>query len=170
VEAEGIRRAKARLSEAEIVLLLVEHEAVLPDLQMLWQEQVVSHTAMPRPQGMPIVIGIATKADLQPDTRVRGDWLAVSIVTGKGLEALRNRLESEVQRLTNSQGQVPLTRARHRAALQETLARLTSAGSAAAECRAEDIRLALRSLGRVTGRVGAEEILGQIFSQFCIGK
>jgi tRNA modification GTPase len=73
--------------------------------------------------------------------------------------------------LTESAGPPALTRARHRAALQETaghLARATDAGLP--ELMAEDLRLALRALGRITGQVGVEDLLDTIFSRFCIGK
>ncbi len=64
-----------------------------------------------------------------------------------------------------------LTRARHREALEEALASLHRSLSAAlAELRAEDLRLALRSLGRITGAVDVEDLLDVIFRDFCIGK
>jgi tRNA modification GTPase len=64
-----------------------------------------------------------------------------------------------------------LTRARHRAALLAATERLDGALSAPwPELRAEDLRLAMRALGRITGAVGVEDILDAIFSQFCIGK
>jgi tRNA modification GTPase len=64
-----------------------------------------------------------------------------------------------------------LTRLRHRAALEETLAALRRATAAqAAELAAEDLRLAARALGRITGRVDVEDVLDVIFREFCIGK
>ena len=73
--------------------------------------------------------------------------------------------------LTRSAGPPPLTRARHRAALAEAVERLRAARCAPlAELRGEDLRLALRSMGRITGSVGVEEILDSVFRQFCIGK
>ena len=66
---------------------------------------------------------------------------------------------------------MPLTRERHRAALidcRDALARAKGAG--APELVAEDLRLAMRALGRVTGRVGVEDVLDVIFREFCIGK
>ncbi|HST76314.1 MAG TPA: tRNA uridine-5-carboxymethylaminomethyl(34) synthesis GTPase MnmE, partial [Acetobacteraceae bacterium] len=73
--------------------------------------------------------------------------------------------------LTDAAGPPPLTRARHRAALREAAERLAGARAAAwPELRAEDLRLALRALGRVTGQVGVEDILDTIFARFCIGK
>ncbi|MGC1407643.1 MAG: tRNA uridine-5-carboxymethylaminomethyl(34) synthesis GTPase MnmE, partial [Acetobacteraceae bacterium] len=65
----------------------------------------------------------------------------------------------------------PLTQARHRAALLEVAARLAGAQSAELpELRAEDLRLGLRALGRITGSVGVEDILDTLFARFCIGK
>ena len=73
--------------------------------------------------------------------------------------------------MTECAGPPPLTQARHRAALQEAAARLTDAGTAELpELRAEDLRLALRAIGRITGSVGVEDILDTLFARFCIGK
>jgi tRNA modification GTPase len=84
---------------------------------------------------------------------------------------LLKRLEAlAVDRL--SPGEAPaLTRRRHRDALEECSKALTRAAAAAApELAAEDLRLAARALGRITGRVDVEEILDRIFRDFCIGK
>ena len=97
--------------------------------------------------------------------------IGVSALTGHGLDTLRARLAEAARSLTESAGSPPLTQARHRATLQEAAARLADAGIAELpELRAEDLRLALRALGRVTGSVGVEDILDTLFARFCIGK
>jgi len=97
--------------------------------------------------------------------------LGVCALTGAGLDALRTRLAEAARALTDSAGPPPLTQARHRAALQEAVARLAGAQVAdLPELRAEDLRLALRALGRITGSVGVEDILDTLFARFCIGK
>jgi tRNA modification GTPase len=96
----------------------------------------------------------------------------VSATTGAGVPQLLIRLErSAVSLMEEGAGTVPLTRARHRAALQEcqeSLARALVAPEVA--LAAEDLRLALRALGRITGTVRVEELLDVIFRDFCIGK
>jgi tRNA modification GTPase len=73
--------------------------------------------------------------------------------------------------MTVSSGPPPLTRSRHRAALLEAVAHLDAAERAEMpELRGEDLRLAMRALGRITGHVGVEDLLETIFSRFCIGK
>jgi tRNA modification GTPase len=73
--------------------------------------------------------------------------------------------------LTEAGGPPPLTQARHRAALQDAAAYLAGAERAElAELRGEDLRLAMRALGRITGQVGVEDILDTVFLRFCIGK
>ena len=97
--------------------------------------------------------------------------MAVSALTGMGLDALRARLAAEARALTETSGPPPLTRARHRIALRAAFRWLTDAGDAIEpELRGEAMRLALRALGTITGRVGVEDILDSIFRQFCIGK
>jgi tRNA modification GTPase len=87
------------------------------------------------------------------------------------MDELRARLAAVARVLTDAAGPPPLTRARHRAALQEAAACLGRAADAElAELRAEDLRLALRALGRITGQVGVEDLLDTIFRHFCIGK
>ncbi len=112
------------------------------------------------------VLRVVNKVDLAADGAV-----GVSALTGTGMEALRAELAGIAREMTQSGGAPPLTRARHRAALMEAVARLQAAAVAEmAELRAEDLRLALRAVGRVTGTVGVEEILDSVFRQFCIGK
>ena len=148
IEAEGVRRALARAEEADLVIRLSD-----PD-----------HAA-PGGPGLTVM----NKSDLGGGGG-RGT-LTISALTGAGLASLRERLDQEARRLTESSGPPPLTRARHRAALQEAVARLDAAERAGLpELRVEDVRLAVRALGRITGEVGVEDVLDRIFRQFCIGK
>ena len=103
--------------------------------------------------------------------------LPLSAETGAGLDAVLAALEAEVAARYGLTGSAQLTRARHREALTYCLASLDRFldGSAPdaeldAELAAEDIRLAARSLGRITGRVGVEDMLDIVFRDFCIGK
>ena len=97
---------------------------------------------------------------------------AVSARTGEGLEALLDALAARAEaRLGLAGSAPPLTRLRHREALADCVAALQRAeGAALPELRAEDLRLALRALGRITGRVDVEELLDVVFREFCIGK
>ncbi len=151
VEAEGIRRARLRAAAADLVMVV---EA--PGEGRL--------AALPE---HPRVLRVATKADLGVGD---GD-VAISVHAGSGMDRLRALLADHVREMTAVQGPAPLTRARHRAALQEAAGSLDAALAAPQpELRGEDLRLALRALGRLTGQVGVEDILDSVFRQFCIGK
>ncbi len=152
IEVEGIRRAHARAEDADLVLLV--HEAGTKPVD-------VPHLPADR------LIYVANKADIAPATGA----LAVSARTGLGMDQLQTVLAERVGAMLDRQGPPPLTRARHRAALTEAAAALDRAQIAPdPELRGEDLRLALRAIGRITGRVGVEDILDVIFGQFCIGK
>ncbi len=96
---------------------------------------------------------------------------SISTKTGAGitefLNALKERIEREVK---NQQTTPPLTRQRHREAVESAASSLARALNSDSELQAEDLRLALRALGRITGRVDVERILDKIFLEFCIGK
>jgi tRNA modification GTPase len=124
------------------------------------------------------------------DGKARPAYLGLSARTGAGLPVLLKRLSATVAMLVGDVPTVsddtllaavdrrlappPLTRARHREALGDCLAALDRALAAGkdtgAELQAEDVRLAARALGRITGRVGVEDLLDVIFRDFCIGK
>ncbi len=156
IEAEGVRRARARAAAADLVIT-VEETPPLP---------------IPLPQKEGENGGhflIVNKIDLGGS--VPAGAIGVSALTGEGLTELRKRLADVARALTESAGPPPLTQARHRAALLEVAARLAGAQSAELpELRAEDLRLGLRALGRITGSVGVEDILDTLFARFCIGK
>ncbi|MGH7115810.1 MAG: tRNA uridine-5-carboxymethylaminomethyl(34) synthesis GTPase MnmE [Stellaceae bacterium] len=99
-----------------------------------------------------------------------GQALPVSALTGDGLDRLLAALGSRIAAAYRSEAPV-LTRARHRQALEDAAASLVRALAAdLPELRAEDLRLALRSLGRITGTVDVEDLLDVIFRDFCLGK
>ena len=97
-------------------------------------------------------------------------WISAKI--GFGLGKLRELLASMVGKA--SADGVLVTNARHAAALRDAAASLravrSSLGSLPTDLLAEDLREALTSLGSITGAIGAEEVLGEIFSRFCVGK
>jgi tRNA modification GTPase len=159
IEQEGIRRARRRAEEADLVLAVFAAD-VAPDTETL---------AWVRPGAMVL----ANKADLAPAPGKIGGMAAlpVSARTGVGLAELRARLVAEAARLAGADDAALLTRPRHRAALSESVVWLAEAEAAALpELVSEALRAALRSLGRLTGRVGVEEILDIVFRDFCIGK
>lgn len=154
LEAEGIRRARARLETADLILAL--HPAT----------QTASH---PVSEGPTPVLDLRTMSDLNGPQQ--GEMLAISALTGDGMAALLVTLENHTKRLTGSSGAPVFTRARHRVALEQAVAHLNaSLQSGLAELRGEELRLALNALGRITGAVSVEEVLDSVFSQFCIGK
>jgi len=153
IESEGVRRALARAEAGDLTLLLMDG------------------TDPQHPANLPVVdLTVWNKADL-PWPKPH-DGLKISARTGEGIPALIGALTRLVaERFRQSADNPPLTRARHRHALEEAAAALQRALAASeSELMAEDLRLALRSLGRITGRVDIEELLGVIFVDFCVGK
>ncbi|MDR3525774.1 MAG: tRNA uridine-5-carboxymethylaminomethyl(34) synthesis GTPase MnmE [Rhizomicrobium sp.] len=158
VEAEGVRRALARAEAADLVIVLRDGSDKGNMLEL--NENI----------GSKPVLSVWNKADLPWAEGHEG--LAVSLKTGEGVEVLIAALTEAARSQLQDMSEAPvLTRVRHREALVETLAALERAGSVdALELFAEDLRLAVRSLGRITGRVDVEDLLDVIFRDFCIGK
>lgn len=155
IEAEGVRRALAQAGLSDLVLLLrdgtvpyTDYPGVTPDL-LVWN-----------------------KSDL-PGFQKR-DGISVSLKSGEGLSDLIAALTAMVAERLETKDQAPaLTRPRHREALTQALESLRHALTAPLdqpELFAEDLRLALRAIGRITGRVDVEELLDSVFRDFCIGK
>jgi tRNA modification GTPase len=155
VEREGVARARAHVDTADLVLWLMAPDDGSPAA----------------PLSMAPAIRVATKSDLAPAPP--GADLAVSAKTGEGVPALLDRIAAVLE-VSLGAGDAVITRERHRQAFETARESLAGAGAALdqghAELAAEDVRLALRALGRITGRVDVEEILDRLFAAFCIGK
>jgi len=151
VEAEGVRRARARVAQADLVMAVVDPRG----------------GAAP-PAETDRQLFVANKVDLAP---APPGWLGVSALTGAGVAALEAALGAAVRRLTEAGGSAVLSRARHQAALGDAAAALRRAADVGAEeLRGEELRAAMQALGRLTGAVGVEDILDTVFLAFCIGK
>jgi tRNA modification GTPase len=99
--------------------------------------------------------------------------VAISTKTGEGLEQLIGEIAKRAASAMTASADPVVARARHRGLLEDAFNALTdflSGDPDAAELRAEDVRRAAHALGRITGRVDVEDVLGEIFSRFCIGK
>ncbi|MBX6323105.1 MAG: tRNA uridine-5-carboxymethylaminomethyl(34) synthesis GTPase MnmE [Rhodospirillaceae bacterium] len=164
IEAEGVRRALARAAEADLKVALFDATAD-PVLDPATVALVDART-------IPVLNKIDAVTDC-PNLNLGGSpLLPLSARTGAGLDGLAEALHAAVEkRLERHASTPPLTRARHRRALEdcrEALARALHASQP--ELLAEDLRLAARALGRITGRVDVEDLLDVIFRDFCIGK
>ena len=163
IEDEGVRRALRRARDADLKLAVFDG-TIWPATDARTAELVDSST-----------IVVVNKVDLgrpaAPLVVAGRSVHPVSARTGEGIEELLSVLATKVAECCLSSSAPVLTRSRHRAALEEcraALARYLEAG--AAELAAEDLRLAARALGRITGRIDVEDILDVIFRDFCIGK
>ncbi len=153
IEAEGVRRAEAHARRADLLILC----GAAPDF------------APPdAPADVP-ALRVATKADL--GGVVPEGMLAVSARTGAGLAALLDALRARVEALVERGGGPALPRPRQIACLRDVVAALDRALAVGVpELRAEELQAAAGALARLTGTIGVEDVLDQVFSSFCIGK
>ena len=180
VEAEGVRRAQARAADADVVVLVLdgasfEGARALPRWALERADVLVLNKAdLGEGDDAPLRALLSAGRRELPTTRV-------SCATGSGLDALAEVLRAAVEARAgevagDGAGVAAITRSRHRARLRECVHHLGAFAAAAAsetgrhEVAAEELRLAARALGRVTGAVDVEELLDVIFSDFCIGK
>ncbi|MDF1633072.1 tRNA uridine-5-carboxymethylaminomethyl(34) synthesis GTPase MnmE [Mycoplana sp. MJR14] len=157
VEKEGIRRAKSAMAQADLVLrMLDQHE--MPG-------------APPTESGPTIYV--ASKADLYPRRDIDRSVVALSTLTGDGIDQLMDRIREHLPQLSHANAFAVPSRDRHNESLRTMLKALDEALSLPAhelELQAELLRQAANELGRMTGRVDVENLLDVIFSEFCIGK
>ncbi|KQT52586.1 MULTISPECIES: tRNA uridine-5-carboxymethylaminomethyl(34) synthesis GTPase MnmE [unclassified Aureimonas] len=155
IERHGIARAEQAMAEADLVLLLDDDRAL--DL---------THVK----QGVP-TLHLRGKADLDPAQADNGR-LAVSAKTSTGLDRLILAITEAARDAAGDPSAVVPTRVRHREIVSAARAILADAllSRDAEEVLAEDLRRATDRLGMLTGRVGVEDLLDVIFSEFCIGK
>ena len=169
VEQEGIRRARAELEQADHALLVVEDataDAHLPEL------------LAQLPAGLAVTV-LRNKIDLSGappglTQTARGAGLRLSVTTGEGLEALRAHLREVAGLAPDTQGAFSARR-RHLDALRRAHDHLQRGAEQlrrqqAGELMAEELRQAQMALGEITGEFSNEDLLGRIFSSFCIGK
>ncbi len=176
VEQEGVRRAWGAVADADLVLWLVDAAALKPGLgrppDPPFPAQVRRWTILNKMDLL--AAGTAPElAAMLADPAAGNAWLAISATAGAGIEELVRALTKFAAEFFTAEP-VLVTRQRHRVALREAGEALDGALSlgpqGAEELLAEQIRLAARALGRLTGRIGVEDILDVIFRDFCIGK
>ncbi len=157
IEAEGVARARHRAAQADLRLLVVE-----------------AGTAADVAESEGTIL-VANKIDRIPRPEIPGGAAPISCQTGAGIRELTERLTERAAALVTAGDAPLLTRARHRAAVAEAEAALARFMTLAADgselaLLAEDLRLAAKAIGGITGAVGVEEVLDRIFATFCIGK
>lgn len=166
VEREGIRRAWEQIAHADLVLLLIDDQAGFTAADQDILDQL--------PARLP-VIRVYNKIDRTGQgPRVEDDTVYLSAKTGAGIDALRGKLEAAVGYEASTEG-LFTARRRHLRALANTLEALQRARTQlvdyqAGELMAEELRQAQTHLGTITGRFTSDDLLGEIFSSFCIGK
>ena len=164
IEAEGIRRAQRRAKESDLRCFVADISQFqpfeTPEIADLFQE------------GDLLVLNksdlLATESGPTPPEAV-----SISAKTGDGVDELIEILATRVKELAWPSEAPRITRQRHRLCLQDVvhqLGDLLEHRDREVALRAETLRLAVRALGRITGRVDVEDMLDLVFSEFCIGK
>lgn len=160
IEAEGVRRALARAEAADLRIVVAACDGA---------GGLTGDFANAREGDIRLV----NKTDLGAPEEV--DALFVSATTGEGIDVLEKALSCRVSSAISLKAHPIITRSRHREGLQACLAGLDRVedglrSGRETELVAEDLRLAARALGRITGRVDVEDLLDIVFRDFCIGK
>ena len=173
IESEGVRRATERAENADLRLVVIDRNdwpKIDPEAARLIDDKTLI---------------LINKVDATDSSAIPASWqgtsvdgralelpvLPISAMTGQGMESLLQLLETRVKEGLDFAGPVPLTRLRHRRALESASDHLDRGlQTDIAELAAEDVRLAVREIGKITGRVDVEDLLDIIFGDFCIGK
>jgi tRNA modification GTPase len=168
VEQEGVRRARARAAAADLVLWVEDAESSAG--RMVERNESITNS---KKEWL-----VHNKSDLiysdREQLKTSEYKFEISALTGLGMESLVAALAGHAAQVFSAGEPALVTRQRHRDTLREAADALGRAlalgGSASEELIAEELRLAARALGRLTGRVDVEDILDVIFRDFCIGK
>ncbi len=180
IEAEGVRRARQTLESADIVLLVNDSSAGLTgptDDGSPNGRKPEADLRAELPDGVTCIV-VENKADLLPGdgltNEAGGDVVWISAKTGQGIDLLRQKICAAVGASDRSEGSFS-ARQRHIDALKRAKKHLLAGHRAmevseAGELLAEELRLAQQSLGEITGELLPDDLLGEIFSSFCIGK
>ncbi len=171
LESMGIARSRQRLEEADIVLYLYD----VSQTEKSELEREISALGLRKDQHL---ILLANKSDLLSEGKEGNqEQLSVSLssLTGAGLDLLKSRLTDIARSYEGAAQQTIVTHLRHYEALQEALLSLGHIRAAflallPTDLIVTDIRLTLEALGRITGEITNDELLGEIFEKFCIGK
>ncbi|AWH88903.1 tRNA uridine-5-carboxymethylaminomethyl(34) synthesis GTPase MnmE [Limnobaculum parvum] len=174
VERIGIERAWNEIEQADRVLFMVDGTTTdATEPEQIWPEFMAR-----LPKTLPITV-VRNKADLTGETLGISEVNSHSLIrlsarTGEGVEALRNHLKESMGFTSNTEGGF-LARRRHLQALETSAQHLEQGmdqlvSARAGELLAEELRLAQQSLSEITGEFTSDDLLGRIFSSFCIGK
>jgi len=158
VEAEGVRRARKAAKDADIRIWMYDA-----------RESFESDEVQPGD------IVIANKSDLMASSDVSRETLLLSAKTGDGVSGVEAKIIERISDLTARVSAPMITRARHRQGIERALLHLLQArqhleNGTGAEFTSEEVRMASRELGTLTGHVDPDMVLGAVFSSFCIGK
>lgn len=159
IESEGIKRALRAAQDADIRIILYDGTSEILDVHSIALENFPNTLVVINKADQPLRL-THPKADLQISTQSQAD-----------IDKLCGALKSMIDGLIGQISLPTITRARHREACVACLSALERSLSAPLpELTAEDLRLSVREIGRITGRVDVEDLLDVVFRDFCIGK
>ncbi|MBP7189702.1 MAG: tRNA uridine-5-carboxymethylaminomethyl(34) synthesis GTPase MnmE [Rickettsiaceae bacterium] len=159
IEEEGMRRAIKYAENADIKIIMFDVDNIAtPSEQLL--EMIDENTIL-----------LLNKVDKNQQIMSNYPVIPISIKNNQGLDLLLAEIEKKAQNLAMPSEMPSITRQRHRNSIEQALIALDRCDIRGdIVLAAEDIRIAIRQLSLLTGRIEVDEILGEIFSKFCIGK
>ena len=173
IEREGVRRAQNEIKNADRVLLIVDCFSTRGEIKRKVDELLGEVSSE-----IPVTV-VLNKIDLNPDWQqeledIPDNWVPVSAKTGEGIDQLREHLKQALGYVVVEEGTF-LARARHLDALARARESVETGRQRliienAGELLAEELKLSQQALGEITGIVTSDDLLGRIFSSFCIGK
>ena len=170
IEAIGVEKAKTKISDSQILLYIVDPETMTTE-DIKTEIKALQHQS-------PLVL--LNKADLHDTNKLNNhstrlgeiDSIVISAETGAGLDKLKKRL---VRLVNHTNYDTIVSNSRHHNELQQTLTAILTvreglSSGLSVDLLAVDLRTALNHLGILTGSISSDELLGNIFAKFCIGK
>ena len=173
IEIEGVRRAQNEIKNADRVVLIVDCLSNKGEIKRKVDELLAEV-----PSEIPVTV-VLNKIDLNPDWQqelgdIPENWIPISARTGEGMSCLKRHLKQALGYVVVEEGTF-IARARHLDALARARGSIETGRQRliienAGELLAEELKLCQQALGEITGVVTSDDLLGRIFSSFCIGK